>query len=477
MLDSGNALRAKAQQDVVPVGTTLSLEEALARGMKYNLSQRAQMMEQAVALNVWKAGNFDLLPRAMASAGYRHRDSYLISRSRDSVTGLPSLAHPFISSDREYTLYDLGASWSVVDFTLGYYVAKQNADRILIAAEHRRKAMHVLSRDITIAFWRLVCAQKLSGEVRSVISQAEAALADAAQARTEGLRSPGDNLRFQRQLLENIRLLASIDKELSTARITLSNLINVPLQAEFTVVEPEGTENVRILDVPVVRLEDLALAQNADLREQAYNQRIASVEVRKSLARLLPNLSLNYDLRYNTDSFLINKDWTEAGVMVSQNLTSLLAAPSQRRLAKGGVELATQRRLAVQMALLTQVHIARVELVSSYRQLKLADRIWALDQELRRTMGAREEAQSDSKLNKIAADTSAIVSLLRRYQALAEFNAANGNLQASLGMQADVGSVDSLSLSELTQSVSGNLSAWREGRLPEPAQGAPIQEK
>lgn len=444
----------------------LSLEEALARAFKYNLNQRAQMMEQAIALNVWEAGKFDLLPRALASAGYHSRNHDLITRSEDSVTGLPSLAHPYISSERNYETADLGFSWSVVDFTVGYYNAKQNADRVLIAMEHRRKALHTLARDVTVAFWRMASAQRLVGEVRRTIAAAESALSDAAQANSEGLRSPVDNLRYQRQLLENLRLLSNIEKEFSVARLSLATLINAPLGQEFSVSEPEDKPNVKILEVDAERMEEAALLQNADLKEQFYNQRIAVQEVRKSLAKILPNLTFEDTLRHSTDSFLINKSWNEAGLLLSQNLSALFSAPANRRMAKAGVELAQQRRIALQMALLAQVHIARLEVASTYQQLQYADRIWEMDAGINRLTGNREDAQADSKLTKVSADTAAIVSMLRRYQALAEFHAAIGALQSTLGMQIDVGSVSDMSLDELVKSISAWERAWQVGQLP-----------
>ena len=472
VLSLSRAGREAARKDVEPITRPLSLQEAMARALKYNLNQRAQLMEQAIALNVWEAGKFDLLPRALATAGYRTRNRDLITRSEDSVTGQPSLANPYISSDRNYGSADLGLSWSVIDFTVGYYNAKQNADRILIAAEHRRKAMHVLTRDVTIAFWRMVSAQRLVVEVRTTIITAEGALADAAQAQAEGLRSPADNLRYQRQLLENVRLLSSIEKEFAVARLTLANLINAPLGQEFAVVEPSNAPNVRILDVSSEQMEIVALLQNADFKEQIYNGRIAAQEVRKSIAKLLPNLSFSDTLRHSTDSYLINQSWNEAGIILSQNLTGLLSLPATKRMAKAGVTLAERRRVAAQMALLAQVHIARLQLSSAHQQLDLADRIWKLDLDLTRLSANREDVQADSKLTKVSADTAAIVSMLRRYQALSEFNAAAGALQATLGMQIDVGSVNDLSLEELTNAIATWEESWQEGQLPEPLRTA-----
>lgn len=455
----------QARQGVEPITHPLTLEEALARAFKYNLNQRAQLMEEAIALNVWDAGRFDMLPRALATAGYHTRSHDLVTRSQDSVTGQPSLAHPYISSDRTYETADLGFSWSVLDFTVGYYNAKQNADRALIASEHRRKAMHTLGRDVTVAFWRMASAQRLLDDVKRTISSAESALADAAQA--QGLRSPADGLRYQRQLLENLRLLSNIEKEFSEGRVTLATLINAPIGQEFTVAESDTKPSAQILEISAERMEEAALLQNADLKEQAYNERIAAQEVRKSIAKLLPNLSLDESLRHSTDSFLINKSWNEAGLLLSQNLTALLSAPANHRMAKAGVALAKQRRIAAQMALVAQVHIARLEVASTYQQLQYADRIWDLDERLNRLTSDREDAQAESRLAKISADTSAIVSRLRRYQALAEFQGAIGALQSTLGLQIDLGSVNDLSLDDLVKAIGKWERSWDAGQLPE----------
>src|SRR4051812_39023878 len=146
--------RKQAYQDVAPLSGPLTLDEAIARAIKYNLERRTRLLEQSLAYGQFELGNFDMLPKLMASAGYRERDNDLITRSKDSVTGMPSLAHPFISSERAATTTDLSFTWSLLDFGQSYYGAKQNADRALIAAEHSRKALHNLIQDVRIAFWR-----------------------------------------------------------------------------------------------------------------------------------------------------------------------------------------------------------------------------------------------------------------------------------------------------------------------------------
>jgi outer membrane protein TolC len=216
------------RKDVEPINGALTLEQALARALKYNLERRAKMMEEALALNQLDVNKFDMLPSLIAKAGYASRNNDNINISRDAVTGVPSPSR-FVSQDRSHETAELGLTWNILDFGLGYYGAQQQSNRVLIASEKRRKAMHLLIQDVRTAFWRAASAQKLRGEVQSTIATAQEALADSEKTAQERIKSPLDALRYQRQLLENLRLLEAINQELSSAQVELASLINAPL--------------------------------------------------------------------------------------------------------------------------------------------------------------------------------------------------------------------------------------------------------
>jgi outer membrane protein TolC len=436
--------------DIEPIRGPLSLDEAIARALKYNLERRTRMMEEALALNQLDVSQYDMLPRAVAAAGYSQRSEYLTTRSIDAVTGAPSLANPSISSDKHHGVADLGLTWSLLDFGLSYYSAKQGADRLLIAAEHRRKAMHLLIQDVRTAFWRTAGAQKLRGDVRKAIQLAEDALADARKAEQERVRSPLDSLRYQRQVLENVRLLEAIDHDLATARVELAHLVNAPLAFDLAVAEPQEAVNRQLLDQPVQQMEEAAILRNADLREQFYGARIARDESEKILLRLFPNLSLNFNLRYDSDRFLVHNRWNEAGAQLSYSLLNILSAPAQKRLAEAGVALADQRRVATQMAVVAQVHVARLQYASAYQQFVRADAIYDVDARINRIIVAGGQAQTQSKLDQVSSNTTTILSQLRRYQALALMHAAASKLQATMGAEPELPSVRESSLKELT---------------------------
>lgn len=452
--------RQAARKDVEPLRGPLTLDEALARALKYNLDRRVRMMEEALALNQLDVTRSDMLPRLVAQAGYYSRNNDRISSSRDEVTGAPSTSR-FISADRTHVMNDLGVTWSLLDYGMGYYNSRQQSNRLLIATEKRRKAMHVLMQDVRTAYWRAASAQKLRRDVTQTIALAEEALSDARRAESERLRNPLDALRYQRQVLENLRLLEAIEQELSSARVELATLINAPLGQPVEIAEPDlPSGRDALLALPLDRLEESALAYNADLREQHYNARIARDETRKTLLRLFPNVSFSYALKYDSDSYLANRNWNEAGLQVSFNLFNLMTAEAQLKLAEAGVALADQRRMATQMAVLTQVHLARLQLANARNQFERAEAILQTDRRMAEHVRNREQALAQSKLERVSQETAYILSLLRRYQALAQVQVAENRLIANLGLDPEIGSTGDLSLAQLTDQLRRETQPW-----------------
>lgn len=441
---------AAAQEGVEAIDAPLSLHEALARGLKYNLDRRTKLLEEMIALGQYDVASLDMLPRLVAQSSYAWR-------SNDRTTR----ANPTIAEDKEHVLSDLSLSLNALDLGLGYYNTKQAADRTLIAVERRRRATQALLQDIRTAWWRAASAQQLQGELRLALTLGQEALTESRKEENERLRNPVDSLRYQRQVLENMRLLESVDQELSTAQVELAGLINVRPGRTVLLAENPATTVEAALAVPVEVMEEVALIQNADLREQRYNGRIARIETRKTLVRLFPNLQFSYGVKYDTDSYLLHHNWNEVGLQLSFNLFNLLTAPVQMRLADAGVALADQRRVASQMAVLTQVHLARMLLVNARKQFERADAIWDIDSRIAQHMVNRERASTGSKLERISQDTTSILSRLRRYQALSQLQAAQSRMEAAVGLEPRVDPLNT-ALPDLSRQLREGTNPWQQ---------------
>lgn len=459
--------RANTYKDVEMVGITMPLSEAVARGLKYNLDYRAKMMEQAIALGTLEVSRYDMLPKVLANAGYNYRNNYFITEATDAYSGNPSLNEPFVNSSRTYGVAGLALSWNLLDFGVSYYSAKQNADSVLVASERRRRTMHLLVQDIQIAYLRAASAQKLKDNLLRTIQQANKAIANSKANRRDSIADPLEALRYQKSLLDNVKILQTIDQELSTALIELNQLINLPANTSYILEDPEKIQAPSsYAKTDIEEFELRALAHNADMKESIYKARMAVLETRKSLLRLLPGLNFNYGPQTSNNAYYINKNWIEGAAQVSFNLWNLLMAPQVKRNAQANEELANQRRMMAQMAVISQVYLAKQQLGFADEIYRRSVEIDEVDFKIAKITTERYRAGDASEAEKIAADASSILSRLRKYQALSQLYAASGRLQATAGLEPDIGSVNDISLSELTSAMRNTFQRWNSGKLP-----------
>lgn len=459
--------RLNTYKDVEVVGLNLPLAGAVARGLKYNLEYRSKMMEQAIALGTLDISRYDMLPKVLANAGYNYRNNFFITEATGAYSGNPSLNEPFVNSSKDYGVAGFALSWNLLDFGVSYYAAKQNADSVLVASERRRRTMHLLVQDIKTAYLRAASAQKLKASLITTIQEANRALSNSRANRRDSIENPLEALRYQKSLLDNIKILQTIDQELSSAFVELNQLINLPASTSYLLDDPEKIlPPYAYAQTNVEEFEVRALAHNADMKESIYKTRIAVLETRKSLLRLLPGLNLTYGPQTSNNAFYINKNWIEGAAQVSFNLWNLLMAPQVKRNAEANEELANQRRMMAQMAVVSQVYLSKEQLRYAEEIYKRSVEIDQVDFKIAAITRDRFRVGDASEAEKVAADASSILSRLRKYQALSQMYASSSRLQATAGLEPDIGSVSDISLSELTKIMDETFRRWSAGELP-----------
>ncbi len=431
----GEEDRALMFHNLAPLSKPLTLYEAMARAVTYNLDRRAKMMEEALALGQVDLDRFELLPKLTAGAGYIYRSDHATSTSRDSVTGQMALANPYYSLDKTRSVADLTLSWNLLDFGASWYTAHQNGDRALIAAERRRKSIANLMQEVRYSFWRAVAAQTLQVTVRQAIGTAEQALADSRKVEAENLRNPADALRYQKGLMDNLRQLESVEQELTSAKYELAALINLPPQTPLLFAAADSAAMTPpVWRMPLSEMEVMTFANNPDLREQVYQSRIAVDDTRKALLRLLPGIQLSTSRQYDSNGFLINNGWSEASGRLTFNLFNILSAPENIQQAASVEQVAEMKRLALRMAILAQVHVIHHQFNHAQQQFQRASEQAKIESRLADVAAKRQENSAQSILERISNQTSAITADLRRYQSFALLQFNLGRLQTTLGI-------------------------------------------
>ncbi|MFJ1573964.1 TolC family protein [Pseudomonas sp. NPDC088322] len=454
---------AKMFKDQEALQGPLTLHEAMARAVKYNLEARLKIMEEALAQRQVDLATFDMLPRMAMSAGYAGRSNVSASSSQSILTNTQSL-EPSTSQDRDRDVADLTMVWNVLDFGVSYVNAKQQGDQRLIVQERRRKVVQTIIQDVRSAYWRAVAAERLLAQIDALMARVDQAKANSQQLGEQRLGDQIATLNYQRALIEATRQLEEQRRALSLAKTELGALINLAPGTKLTLAA-SNDYSVPELKVDLATLEQQALASRPELREQDYQARISAAEVRKSMLRMLPGLEFSAGGHYDSNSFLSNQSWADYGVKITWNLFNVISAPAAINVAKAGEQVVEARRQAMSMAVLAQLYVANANYNEARRQFATSQQLVSLDGQIVEQLRNRHQAQGIGELELIQGELNALQADLRRDLAYAELRNSYGQVFASAGLDPLPTKLRSDSLTDIAQALSSNESRWQQGDI------------
>ncbi|PHH41798.1 TolC family protein [Pseudomonas putida] len=453
-------------KDQEPLRGPLTLHQAMARAVKYNLEGRLKIMEEALAKRQLDLASFDMLPRMALDAGYVGRNNVNASSSQSVRTGTQSL-EPSTSQDRDRDVADLTMVWNVLDFGVSYISAKQQGDQRLIVQERRRKVINTIVQDVRSAYWRAMAAERLLKQIDSLMARVDTARRDSQSLSDQRIGDPVQALGYQRSLIEATRQLEEQRRALSLAKTELATLINLPLGTNLTLATDDGYQ-IPELKVAMAKLEQEALTSRPELREQDYQSRISAAETRKAMLRLLPGLEFSAGGHYDSNSFLVEQGWADYGVKVTWNLFNVISAPAAIDVAKAGEEVAAARRQAMSIAVLAQLYVANANYQEALRQFKTNQQLSDIDGQIVGQLRNRHQAAGIGELELIQGELNNLQADLRRDLSYADLRNAYGQIFASAGLDPLPDQVQSTEVQSIATALANRESAWASGDISVP---------
>ena len=437
-----------------PLDGPVSLYEAMARALKYNMDNRVKLMEEALAVGELEVVRYDMLPELTVDAGYHWRNNEPGASSESLITGDISL-EPSKSIERIYTDSSLVMSWNVLDFGVSYVRSQQQADRVMIMKERRRKVIQNIVQDVRYAYWRAVSAQEVLPEMDDMLQQAEDALAYAQELEKLRLQTPMTPLHYQRSLLVLIRKLWTMREDLSTAKTELSALINVRPGTHFELADTGKIDDsaAKRIETPVEDLEDLALLQRPELVEENYKKNITTLEVRKAMLSMFPGIEFTAGTNHMQNKYLFNESWNAVGYGITWNLFELISGPARMRAAEAQGDVADMRRMAMNMAVLTQVQLAYQRYHLALRNQKTIKQLDDVQSRITNNIVAGKRANREHALEVLRSQTAALLASMRRHTAHAEVQNALGRVYNSVGFDPLPDHAYDASVDELAKSI------------------------
>ena len=440
--------------------STVTLSEAIARSIKYNLDNRLKMLESVIAQQNLELSDFDKLPELAVNAGYTRRSKRQASSSLNLGTGVPNFGAS-TSQDKGIVTADLTASWNTLDLGIAYLSSRQTANKALIAVERQRRMTQNVIKDVRYAYWRMLGTARLQQSLTPLLEEIKQGLRDSYAAQQAKLKPLEECLEYQRAMLDIQRQMLSLQREINEARIELTAMMGLPPGANFKVdgsraaLAPYRTDEAFDLE----NLQKLALRNRPELIEEDYNARNALTEIKKARLKMIPGIELFAGVNHNDNSFLVHDVWASAGYQLTWNLLNIFDAKKEITIAESSKELADLRRKALSMAVLTQVEMAVHSLSQSRQEYAIAREVRRVDDSLHEQYVNKHQASQLDHLSLVEAKARQLISMLRHVMSYAEWQNSIGQLYASVGYQPAVYLDVNQSLEDLSAQVKEYLDA------------------
>lgn len=443
-------------QNQEPVDGSITLYESIARALKYNLDFHLEFAEKILSETELDLSRYDLLPQLVARSGYDGRDKFSGASSQSLLTGVQSLSTS-TSSNRDIFTSDLKLTWNVLDFGLSYIRANQNADRVLIAEEEKRKVINRIVQDVRTAYWRAVTNDRLSNKVEKLLERVSKAIEQSKQVEIQRLDRPLTALTYQRELIGIKRELEELQRDLSLAKIQLAALMNLRPGEDYQLVIPDRTNVVDKVDISPEMMEQLSLENRPEIRTVSYEERINKKEAKAAILSLLPGLDINFGKNYTSNSFVFNTNWLSYGAQISWNLLNAFKLPATNRELDARAKVLEARRLALSMAIMTQVHVSLAQYEHSQREYKTAVDYFSTQQKILEQLQSGVSAKTVTEQSLIREEMNMMVAEVKYDIAYSDVENAYAGIYAALGIDpfpievdVDVNSVDALTSSVMT---------------------------
>jgi outer membrane protein TolC len=367
--------KIRKQNEILQKNLDIDLYTAIALAIENNKDLKVKLFETALADRQLKDVKFDMLPTMSANAGYSGSDNYQSSTSatvgnNDSAAAKGSTYST--SRNRDVVDQDIGFAWNALDFGLSYIRAGQTGDRFLIAKEIEKKSANNIAKEVIRSYWNALSADKLIQKYDPLIKKVKIALSDSEKIEEMLLQKPMDALLYQKELLDIKRALITQRQTLINSKIELGTLMGLLPNQSYKLVATN--QPINILDMDLKNMEKHALVSRAELLENRYQERISVAETKVGLRSLLPNFNINAAFTSSSNDYLQNKSNFEFGSSVGANLLNVFRAPSIKKMNEANTEIIKEQRLALSMAILSQVHLANIDFQMSMEEYDTAER-------------------------------------------------------------------------------------------------------
>ena len=283
---------SSASTPAMPFSGQLNLQDAIRRGLSYNLGPvgLAQAVRQARGQE--RDTRSALLPNVNGSLSETVQEINLKAQGLRFSSPIPGFGIPTIVGPFNY--FDLRArlSQTLADFTA--WNNYRSSAEILRANQYSADdAKDLVVLAVGGAYLQVIAAKARVDSERAQLDAANALYQQTEQQRTVGLVTQIDVNRNQVQALTQQQRLVSLENDLAKQKINLARLTGLPPNDRY-----EVSNDIPYAEAPAISEDEAvkqALAQRSDIKAAEAQVRAAGRTVAAARAERYPSLALNAD--------------------------------------------------------------------------------------------------------------------------------------------------------------------------------------
>lgn len=349
----------------------LTLEDALALASHYNIEAWIAAQESEFQQELATQSTLKMLPSLMAGAGSQERSHFDASSSQSLENRQESL-EPSFSSEKRGGTFDISLTWNLLDFGISFLRARQQGDRISIAFQRERRVRQNLALQVTSTFWRAVAARESAEKAEQIREEIATMLANIRKEIEDKAISEIEGLKQETSLLERQDELRRFKQDYLRAKTELAKLIGLAPGTQFPLAEVDFDNPIEPLGHDIEELEWEALRNRPELFEKDLQQAISRDEARIAVAQMFPSPAMFLQFNYDSNRFLVHENWKTVGIRASWDLLTIPQQMKQRDAVKLQTELIAKRRMAIAVAILTQLHLSLIDYEEGLEQFEFS---------------------------------------------------------------------------------------------------------
>lgn len=369
----------------------LTLDEMIEIAVSRNLdlfvkAEEIQIQEDEATKLRWQ-----LLPSLEYNFSDQRRSQSTASYSKFVNPALNVGPHLYqIGSLKHSQTWSLALAWNALDFGVTYFKARQQENKATQEEYEYERIRNSIILRIVSSYWRAVFAkmailrasdllpemldqtEKLNRELEGKVYLSKAqGLAKLAYFYQREIQVRGYNDRN-----DSSDPTQGYEKEFESSLLDLATQMQLPPGVSFDIALPEGDLGLEA-PLPDLRgLFDLALLYRPELFQRDLDVKITQDDVTIAMIEQFPSLRLFNGNNFDSNPFLLHRNWYLAGVTVAWDLLAFPQHMMGHVVATETEERARRNRLLVSQGVLSQVALAWIQFNQNKEQFLIAQKVY-----------------------------------------------------------------------------------------------------